>query len=185
MSQEKRYESLSALMDGEAGELELHQMLKQSQDRELREQWQRWQQLRNALHGQPQSFAALDLTAKVSAALDAPAQSASPVTRRKVVLRSRLWRGAGQLAVAASVTLAVLGGVRFYQSSPSAAANLQAQTQQGTVAPFPAEDKVRRGGHLSKSIGRLSVCRFICISIINKAVCQRGLTLCCKPAPPA
>jgi len=136
MSQEKLYQSLSALMDGQASELELHQVLKQSQtNAELRQQWQRWQIARAALHGQPQSFVALNLAERVSAALeDAP--PVAPITRARPAMRSRLWRSGGQLAVAASVTLAVLGGVRFYQSSQQAPANPPLQAQTGAGVPF-------------------------------------------------
>jgi len=135
MSQEKLDQSLSALMDGQASELELHQVLKQSQtNAELRQQWQRWQITRAALRGQPQSFATLNLAERVSAALDAP--PAAPIARARPAMRSRLWRSGGQLAVAASVTLAVLGGVRFYQSSQQVPANPPLQAQTGAGVPF-------------------------------------------------
>jgi len=145
MSQEKLYESLSALMDGQASELELHQVLKQSQtNSELREQWQRWQRVRSALHAQPQSFAELNLAERVSAALDeAPA---TPTVRRKTALRSRLWRSAGQLAVAASVTLAVLGGVRFYQISQQASVNPPLQVQTGMPFTLPLAEVPQLAG---------------------------------------
>jgi len=133
MNQEKLYESLSALMDGEAGELELHQVLKQSQNAQVREQWQRWQMVRSTLRGQPQSLESLDLAARVSAALDTPVV---PVTRAKPVIRLGLWGRAGQLAVAASVAFVVLGGVRFYQSLQATSNGSPLQAQQGAGTPF-------------------------------------------------
>jgi len=128
-------ESLSALMDGQASELELRRLLKQSENEALRQQWQRWQIARAALHGQKQSLAPLNLAERVSAALhEQPAAAPMPHTKR--IPRRGLWRVAGQWAMAASVTLAVLGGVRFYQSSQQPD-NLPMQAQQGAnPAPF-------------------------------------------------
>jgi len=130
MNQNTLHESLSALMDGQASELELRRLLKQSDNAALRQQWQRWQIARAALHGQKQSLAPLNLAERVSAALHEP-PAAAPISRN----RHGLWRVAGQWAMAASVTLAVLGGVRFYQSSQPD--NLPMQAQQGGLpAPF-------------------------------------------------
>ncbi|KXU39050.1 hypothetical protein AXE65_10650 [Ventosimonas gracilis] len=132
MNQNTLHESLSALMDGEASELELQRLLKQSESQALRQQWQRWQIARAVLHGQKQSLAPLYLAERVSAALHA-APKASPIAQGKRVTRRGLWRVGGQWAMAASVTLAVLGGVRFYQSSEPPD-NLPMQT--AAPAPF-------------------------------------------------
>jgi len=122
-------------MDGEASELELQRLLKQSESQALRQQWQRWQIARAALHGQKQSLAPLNVAERVSAALHA-APKASPIAQGKRLTRRGLWRVGGQWAMAASVTLAVLGGVRFYQSSEQPD-NLPMQAQQGSPpAPF-------------------------------------------------
>jgi len=147
MNQNTLHESLSALMDGEASELELQRLLKQSENRALRGQWQRWQIARAALHGQKLSLAPLDLTERLSAVLDAP-PTAAPIPLSRRVARRGMWRVAGQWAMAASVTLAVLGGVRFYQSSQQPV-GLPMQAQQGAnPVPFnlPLAETPQRAG---------------------------------------
>ncbi len=106
MGQELLNESLSAVMDGEAGELELRRVLSAvGEDEELRQRWQRYQLASAALRRQlvqPE----LDLASRVSAAIAAEEQvPAAPAARGSSFLR---------LAVAAGVTCAVLVGARFY-----------------------------------------------------------------------
>jgi len=68
MSREALQESLSAVMDNEADELELRRVLAASEDGELRGTWSRYQIARAAMHREllePR----LDIAAAVSAAL--------------------------------------------------------------------------------------------------------------------
>ncbi|CAD5109112.1 sigma-E factor negative regulatory protein [Zestomonas carbonaria] len=109
MSREALHESLSAVMDNEADELELRRVLNAVDDAETRDKWTRYQIARAVMHKEllePR----LDIASAVSAALASePAhhvRSPRSVTKR--------WRLLGRVAVAASVTLAVLAGVRFY-----------------------------------------------------------------------
>ena len=108
MSREAQQESLSAVMDNEADELELRRVLAAAgDDAELRGTWARYQMARAVMHKEllePR----LDIAAAVSAAL------ADEPTPGKVV--GAPWRTLGRVAVAASVTLAVLVGVRFYNN---------------------------------------------------------------------
>jgi sigma-E factor negative regulatory protein RseA len=67
----------------------------------------------------------LDIAAAVSAAL---ADEAVPAKARGP------WRSLGRLAVAASVTVAVLAGVRLYNQDEIAGAELAQQTQQPIMA---------------------------------------------------
>ncbi len=94
-------ESLSALMDGEASEMDLARVLKAVEtDPEARELWRRMQQARTILRREPTEGSAVDVSAAVQSAL-------------KNQRRSNPWVG---LAVAASVTLAVvLGGQQMLQ----------------------------------------------------------------------
>lgn len=104
MSRETLQESLSAVMDNEADELELRRVLAASKDGELRGTWSRYQIARAAMHREllePR----LDIAAAVSAAL-----ADEPIAVRK----ASLWSRVGRVAIAASVTVAVLAGVRFY-----------------------------------------------------------------------
>lgn len=106
MSRESLQESLSALMDNETDELELRRVLAACEEPQMRERWQRYQLARAAMHGELRE-PRLDLAAAVSAAL---AVEEAPVVKSP---RQPL-RTLGRFAVAASVTVAVLAGVRLY-----------------------------------------------------------------------
>jgi sigma-E factor negative regulatory protein RseA len=114
MSREVLDASVSAVMDGEADELELRRVLAAvGEDPALRERWARYQLARDVMHRQA-VMPKLDLAAGVAAAIaaeDAQAPVAKPM---------RSWRQVARLAVAASVTLAVLVGVRFYNGQGEA-----------------------------------------------------------------
>ena len=117
MSRETLQESLSAVMDNEADELELRRVLAASEEGELRGTWSRYQIARAAMHREllvPQ----LDIASAVSAAL---ADEAAPARKTPI------WRSVGRVAVAASVTVAVLAGVRFYNQDDLAGAQLAQQ----------------------------------------------------------
>ncbi|WP_166358595.1 RseA family anti-sigma factor [Pseudomonas akapageensis] len=128
MSREALQESLSAVMDNEADELELRRVLSAVDDSETRATWSRYQVARAAMHKElllPQ----LDIAAAVSAAL---ADEAAPVKASRGP-----WRSLGRLAVAASVTVAVLAGVRLYNQDEISGVQLAAQqsAQQGVAVP--------------------------------------------------
>ncbi|AGI23217.1 anti-sigma factor [Pseudomonas sp. ATCC 13867] len=119
MSREALQESLSAVMDNEADELELRRVLAAcGEDAELRATWSRYQLARAVMHREP-AMPKLDLAAAVSAAL---VDEAAPAPRERSP-----WRNIGRLAVAASVTLAVLAGVRLYHQDDSVANGLAQQ----------------------------------------------------------
>ncbi len=103
MTREAQQESLSAVMDNEADELELRRVLSACDDAEVRATWSRYQIARAVMHKEllePR----LDIAAVVSAALAGEAIPGQPS------------RALGRVVVAASVTLAVLAGVRFYNN---------------------------------------------------------------------
>ena len=120
MSEQLR-ESLSALMDDEANELELQRLLKQvGDDAELRSTWIRYNAARSVMSGQEVSHMQLDISAKVRASIDAEPQSSGES------LKQRLFRPMASFAVAASVAatvviggqqLAQVGGVDPYNAS--------------------------------------------------------------------
>lgn len=96
-AEDRDREALSALMDGEAQELELRRVLDSiSNDPSLRERWRRQQQVREHLQGQRTHVPGVDVSTRVREALD---------TGRSVN-RNPIW----SMAVAASVTLAVVMG---------------------------------------------------------------------------
>lgn len=108
MRSESLRETMSALMDDEAEQLELRRVLHASeQDEEVRRTWERYQLARSVMHKEPWQVS-VDLSAGIAAALaDEPVLQATPV-------RSSRWKHQlGRVAVAASVTVAVLVGVRM------------------------------------------------------------------------
>ena len=85
MRSESLQESLSAIMDGEAGELELRRVLQATeQDPAVRGTWERYQIARAAMHKEPWQ-GKVDLSAGIAAALaDEPSPKVS-VDRKSVV----------------------------------------------------------------------------------------------------
>jgi sigma-E factor negative regulatory protein RseA len=119
MSSESLRESLSALMDNEADELEVRRILKASgDDSSLRSDWARYQAARALMHKEPWQKT-IDLSAGIAAAIASdptPTLVIEPVVEKA----SRLWKGLGRLAVAASVTIAVLVGFNMFQQDGAA-----------------------------------------------------------------
>jgi sigma-E factor negative regulatory protein RseA len=138
MNREVLQESLSAAMDNEADELELRRVLAASDDPQIRATWSRYQLARAVMHKEllePR----LDIAAAISAAL-----VNEPVLVKAAALKParKSWRGFGRLAVAASVTVAVLAGVRLYNQDDVAGMQLAEQlppsTLQAPVVQGPA-----------------------------------------------
>ena len=125
MSRDALQESLSAVMDNEADELELRRVLNAFDDAETRDTWSRYQVARAVMH-KDLLIPRLDIAAAVSAAL---ADEAVPAKAARGP-----WRSLGRLAVAASVTVAVLAGVRLYNQDEIAGVELAQQSGQQTLA---------------------------------------------------
>ncbi len=143
MNQQVLQQSLSALMDNEADELELHRVLKAIDQPELRAAWTRYQVARAAMHNEA-AFSAVDLSGSIMAAIEAePALTATVEKADTTVPRqagSMAWLG--RVAVAASVTLAVLGGVRFFNQDALQQEALVAQGEQRLPAVSQAQSSV-------------------------------------------
>jgi sigma-E factor negative regulatory protein RseA len=128
MNREALQESLSAVMDNEADELELRRVLAGSENAELRSTWSRYQLARAAMHKEL-IVPRLDIAAGVSAALaEEPALSGGTTKSRHALSR---------VAVAASVTLAVLAGVRFYNQDGAALEQVAERTVPAASAAMP------------------------------------------------
>ncbi|WP_282366164.1 sigma-E factor negative regulatory protein [Pseudomonas sp. PS02290] len=125
MSREALQESLSAVMDNEADELELRRVLSAIEDADTRATWSRYQIARAAMHKEL-LMPHLDISAAVAAGI---ADEVSPLKAGRGP-----WRTLGRLAVAASVTVAVLAGVRLYNQDEIAGAQLAQQSQPSNVA---------------------------------------------------
>lgn len=121
-------ESISALIDGEANDLDLARALKAGEESEaLRAYWHRQQQYRTLMRSGASAFSAVDVSAGVTAAISADKpRFANPLV---------------SMAVAASVTIAVvLGGQQalLFNDQP-----LQTVTAPGAVVQLPGTGAIR------------------------------------------
>ena len=96
-------ESLSALMDGEASEIELHRILAQTNDDEVRAAWSRLHRNSDIMHGVA-VFSGMDISRAVSQAV----AEAGPAVAPRTSAASGVRRSIASFAVAASVTAAVV-----------------------------------------------------------------------------
>ena len=128
MSREALHETLSAVMDNEADDLELRRALVASDEREVRETWARYQIARAAMHKEL-LMPKLDLASAVSVAI-AQEDTPTKVERRPV-------RGLARVAIAASVTVAVLAGVSIYNRDDVSSTQLAAQSSQPAFIEAP------------------------------------------------
>jgi sigma-E factor negative regulatory protein RseA len=102
-------ESVSALFDGEADELELRRLLTNEPSELVQGAWRDYQLQRDALQGLDMRFAGFDISARVQAAI---ADDATPAVA--VAGTSRWWRPLASMAVAASVATVVVIGARTF-----------------------------------------------------------------------
>ncbi len=129
-------QSLSALMDDEAGEFELRKTLEQL-DPQSAAAWSRYHVARSALKGDAPLQSQLDISAGVMAELEhEPVYS---LTAGDKPLQSSAkggfqWRPLGSIAIAASVTMMIIFGAQSYQSG---APDVDAQTQPQIVLSAP------------------------------------------------
>ena len=121
--EERDREALSALMDGEAQELEVRRTLDAvAGDASLRDRWQRHHGVRDALQGQFASDTEVDVSRGVLEALEAT----------KPVSRNPLW----SMAIAASVTLGVvMGGQQLLLPSTAGSSMPVVSDLGGAVVP--------------------------------------------------
>lgn len=142
-AEQKINESLSALMDGEASDLEIRRVLK-SEDAELDQRWQRYHLASAAMRkDRDLGFGSIDVSASVSAAIaeepfllsdvEVGSEAKTTTTKDKVV---GLWSNLGRFAVAASVAGAVVIGVQF---SPNDVTNSVAITPEIPVSPVSGQ----------------------------------------------
>lgn len=144
-------ESLSALMDNQASELELQRLLKAVEaDSELKSTWSRYQIASAGLRKDLSVMASNDFAARISAAIDAEETYSiqPPVTTQTdsertasgnvIAMPSRWWQQAGRVAVAASVAGALIVGVQQYQTVAPQTAEFAANTP--ATAPVSANE---------------------------------------------
>lgn len=147
-------ESLSALMDNQASELELQRLLKALEaDPELKSTWSRYQIASAGLKKDLPVMASSDFATRISAAIDAeetyslqpqvaPQQASNQTTSGNVIaMPLRWWQQAGRVAVAASVAGALIVGVQQYQTVAPQTAEFAANTPVTTPAAVNNETK--------------------------------------------
>lgn len=111
---ERMRESISALLDDEANELELERVLSQiAEDDDLRQTWVRYNTVRSTVTGHQLAHLNVDISARVREAIHEQPGSAVPVPAS---LGQRFLRPVASFAVAASVAAAVvIGGQQLSQ----------------------------------------------------------------------
>lgn len=117
---ERMRESISALLDDEANELELERVLSQiADDEELRQSWVRYNAVRASIGGQHVAQMNVDISHRVRSAIAAQQGDAvGPGAARS--LKERLLRPVASFAVAASVAATVvIGGQQLAQINGS------------------------------------------------------------------
>lgn len=113
---ERSHEELSALMDGEASELELRRIISGvDEDTELLRKWRRYHVVRSVMQGdmresQAAEYTRLDISAAVSSALAAEPAHDVKDTRPDSSWQERFLRPLSSVAVAASVSAMVVFG---------------------------------------------------------------------------
>jgi len=140
-------ESLSALMDNQAEELELQRVLKAcNKDPDIKATWARYQLASAALRGDLPAFAPSDFAARISAAVEAEetyaatASSAQPrAVAGGVAAMAAWWQPIGRVAIAASVAGALVLGVQQYQTIAPQTIEFAGNTS--TVEPVTSEVK--------------------------------------------
>lgn len=141
----KCVEELSALMDGEASELEIRRVLKSvDESPELTEKWRRYQMARSVMRGERQLCAG-DISAQVALALESEPchETVPPSADSQDGARPTLngfWRSIASMAVAASVTAIVILGANSFnggapQPSPATPSVASAKSPEVYSAP--------------------------------------------------
>ncbi|MEH6449885.1 MAG: RseA family anti-sigma factor [Oleispira sp.] len=142
---DRNKESLSALMDGEADELEIRRVLNQlDKDDELSDSWKNYHLMGSLMRDE--GFDSIDLTQGINSVLDGELVPSGTVDASALKSlegstakdqRSAWYKPLTSVAVAASVTLAVLLGVQSIEPNDGlglANANLNSlQSQQGEL----------------------------------------------------
>lgn len=129
--QTKLRESISALIDGEADELELRRVLASADTREVRDVWRDYHIQRDTLAGADMRFAHIDLSQRIQVAL--AEESVMPAAAG-----ARWWRPLASVAVAASVAAVVVVGARSLNSSNGGADIAAAQPVINITGATPA-----------------------------------------------
>lgn len=139
-------ESISALVDSQASELELQRILKASeQDPQVKAIWMRYQMAGSLLRGEAIGYGAQaedgehklaplpDFAARVSAAIAAEDQLSAPL--KQTSAKQGLWYQLGRVALVASVAGGMVLGVQQFNTSASLESEMVAASGPSVSAP--------------------------------------------------
>ncbi|MFW5824369.1 MAG: sigma-E factor negative regulatory protein [Marinobacter sp.] len=130
-------ETLSAMMDDQADELAVRRLLSHHDQQAVRDQWQRWQRIRDVIHEAPHHHAGVDVRASVRASLDA---SGAKETAHRQAIRRRYapWRWSAVAMVALGVAIGFGAGSGWdvlSEHDPEALVPVQAQVPASASTP--------------------------------------------------
>lgn len=156
-------EALSALMDGEANELEVRRVLRElPASPEAVASWKRYHAIRASLQQELHAEPRVDLLAGIHARLAAEQEAAGSMHHGALsgMLRSRILRYVGQGAIAASVAFAALMGVSLLEvADDSDSISGAAMVADAGTAPvdsnFNADDQTRNVAISAEAYSRL------------------------------
>ena len=148
---EKSFEPISAMMDGEIEEFELRRVIERvSSDDELKDKWARYHLTQDIMQGRSVPVSeTVDLVSRVSAALEAePSYSSTAIDQADKLANkaqsvesnetaAQWWKPLASMAVAASVTAAVLLGAQGYSTDPLAQPGIDLADVSTANAGFP------------------------------------------------
>ncbi|MFT6101594.1 MAG: sigma-E factor negative regulatory protein RseA [Granulosicoccus sp.] len=151
-------ESLSALIDGEANELEVRRLLKADDEafEVLRADWSRYQLASNSMKKASREEHIVeyrDLSLSISSAIEKEPAHSVKEGKSSNKTNASLWSGVGRFAVAASVAGAVVLGVQF---APSGFDNQIAETDTATLPSSSVPSSFGQGLPLNADISTVS-----------------------------
>lgn len=128
-------ETLSAMMDDQADELAVRRVLSHDDQQAVRDQWQRWQRIRDVIHETPGGHTGLDVREAVSARLDQSATVDNP-HRQAVRRRHAPWRWSAVAMIAVGVAIGFGAGSGWdVMSGAGTDALVPVQAQVPAMAP--------------------------------------------------
>lgn len=134
-------ETLSAMMDDEADELSVRRLLSHHDQTQVRDQWQRWQQVRDLMHSGHTPAEGVDVSASVRAALDGRPGGGHARTSARNAMPAARWRWPAVAMVAVSLVVGFGAGAGWDSRDGTAAGvapQVAAQSlpeQDSTAAP--------------------------------------------------
>ncbi|SFN33054.1 RseA family anti-sigma factor [Marinobacter pelagius] len=115
-------ETLSAMMDDEADELSVRRLLSHHDQARVRDQWQRWQQVRDLMHSGHTPAEGVDVSANVRAALDGRSGAAHHRVLARSASSSSRWRWPAVAMVAVALVVGFGAGAGWDSREGSATA---------------------------------------------------------------